>query len=205
MRYQGKITTWKDEQGYGFITPNAGGKQVFIHIKSFAQGKKHPFGNELVTYQLITDGKDRLSAGKVLYAGYLKHKPLTIGKSAFPIYFALAFIVLMCLAVIVGTLSSFVLFIYATTSLLTFMLYWGDKRAAENGGHRTPEKTLQLLSLAGGWPGGLFAQRTFRHKSTKKSFQATYWATVLLNLIGLFTLGSPAMMKLLRSLLNIGS
>ena len=205
MRYQGKITTWKDDQGYGFITPNGGGKQVFIHIKSFALGKKRPLGNELVTYQLNTDVKGRFSAEEVLYVGYHKHKPLTIGKSAFPIYFALTFIVLMCLAVIIGTLSPFILAIYATTSLLTFILYWVDKRAAENGGHRTPEKTLHLLSLGGGWPSGLFAQRIFRHKSTKKSFQTTYWATVFLNLIGWFILGSPAVMKLLHSLLDISS
>lgn len=205
MHYQGKITTWKDDQGYGFITPNGGDKQVFIHMKSFALGKKRPFGNELVTYQLNTDEKGRLSAEEVLYVGYHQHKPLTIGRSAFPIYFTLAFIMLMYLAVIIGTLSPFILVIYATTSLLTFILYWGDKRAAENGEHRTPEKTLQLLSLVGGWPGGLFAQRIFRHKSTKKSFQATYWVVVFLNLIASFILGSPAVMKLLRPLLDISS
>jgi cold shock CspA family protein len=37
MRYQGKITTWKDDQGFGFITPNMGGEPVFVHIKAFRQ------------------------------------------------------------------------------------------------------------------------------------------------------------------------
>jgi hypothetical protein len=31
MRYQGKITNWKDEQGFGFITPNGTGTQIFVH------------------------------------------------------------------------------------------------------------------------------------------------------------------------------
>lgn len=39
MRIEGKITTWKDEQGYGFITPDNGGPQVFVHIKAFLDGK----------------------------------------------------------------------------------------------------------------------------------------------------------------------
>lgn len=32
MRHQGKITNWKDEQGFGFVTPNGGGKDVFLHV-----------------------------------------------------------------------------------------------------------------------------------------------------------------------------
>ena len=174
MRYQGKITTWKDDQGFGFITPNGGGKDVFIHFKSITNSRKRPTGNELVSYQVATDAKGRLNASEVHYVGDFKEKPVTIGKSAYPVYFALIFLTLMCLAAFLGTLPPFVLAIYIVTSLLTIILYWTDKRAAKNGTQRTPEKTLQLLSLAGGWPGGLFAQRIFRHKSSKKSFQFAY-------------------------------
>ena len=186
MRYQGKITTWKDDQGFGFITPNGGGKDVFIHVKSITNSGKRPVGNELVSYQVNTDAKNRLSATEVHYVGDFKEKPVTIGKSAYPIYFALIFLIFMCLAVFLETLPLFVLAIYSATSLLTFILYWSDKRAAENGTQRTPESTLQLLSLVGGWPGGLFAQRIFRHKSTKKSFQFVYWAIVFINIAALF-------------------
>jgi uncharacterized membrane protein YsdA (DUF1294 family) len=132
-----------------------------------------------------------------------KQKPLTLGQSAVPVYFTLAFLMLMCLAVMTGALPAVILLIYATISLLTFILYWKDKRAAEHGARRTPEITLQSLSLIGGWPGGLFAQRIFHHKSNKKPFQLTYWLVVLINLAGLFAIVSPAPVKFLHSLLEI--
>jgi cold shock CspA family protein len=62
MRHQGKITSWKDEQGFGFITPNAGGKQVFVHINAFSSRQRRPDLNEIVTYQLNTDAKGRVFA-----------------------------------------------------------------------------------------------------------------------------------------------
>ncbi len=203
MRYQGKITTWKDEQGFGFITPNGGGKDVFIHFKSITNSRKRPVGSELVSYQVATDAKGRLSATEVQYVGDFKDKPMTIGKSAYPVYFALIFLTLMCLAAFLKTLPMYILAFYAATSLLTFILYWTDKRAAKNGTQRTPEKALQLLSLAGGWPGGLFAQRIFRHKSIKKSFQFVYWTTVFINIMILFTIVSPSSRRLLNTLLGL--
>jgi cold shock CspA family protein len=34
MRTRGKITHWNGEKGYGFITPESGAKQVFVHISA---------------------------------------------------------------------------------------------------------------------------------------------------------------------------
>ena len=109
----------------------------------------------------------------------------------------------MCLAVFLGTLPPYVIATHATASLLTFILYWADKHAAENGKQRTRENTLQLLSLVGGWPGGLFAQRIFRHKSTKKSFQFVYWLTVFFNIAVLFVMISPSGRRLFKAFLGL--
>lgn len=65
-------------------------------------------------------------------------------------------------------------------SLLTFFAYCYDKRQAEAGEWRVPEATLQGLALIGGWPGAFLAQRVFRHKTAKLSFQFTFWVIVLL-------------------------
>ena len=77
---------------------------------------------------------------------------------------------------------------YAVASLATFLAYAIDKRAARLGRRRTPERTLLLLGLAGGWPGALLAQRLVRHKSSKASFQAKYWCTVALNVTAIMLL-----------------
>ena len=36
MRYKGKLTTWKDDQGFGFATTHETSERVFVHIKNFS-------------------------------------------------------------------------------------------------------------------------------------------------------------------------
>ncbi len=66
-------------------------------------------------------------------------------------------------------------------SLFAFFSYRSDKRRAEAGAWRIPEITLHLTALLGGWPGAFLAQRMFRHKVSKVSFQLTFWAVILLH------------------------
>ena len=74
---------------------------------------------------------------------------------------------------------------------LTFLADALDKSAARRGAWRTPERTLHLLALAGGWPGAWLAQRLLRHKSAKPAFRSVFRATVVLNVAGLIVLASP--------------
>jgi uncharacterized membrane protein YsdA (DUF1294 family) len=79
----------------------------------------------------------------------------------------------------------FIIVFYLIISAVTFIVYALDKSAAEQHRWRIQENTLHLLSLLGGWPGALAAQRILRHKSQKVTFQIVYWATVGFNLAGL--------------------
>ena len=64
---------------------------------------------------------------------------------------------------------------------ITFLIYRTDKRRAEAGAWRIPESTLHFASLMGGWPGAFLAQRTYRHKTSKTSFQLVFWFIVILH------------------------
>ena len=66
-------------------------------------------------------------------------------------------------------------------NMATFLAYWIDKHAAQTGRWRTPENTLHLLALAGGWPFAWMAQQVLRHKSRKAAFRAMYWFAASLN------------------------
>lgn len=57
---------------------------------------------------------------------------------------------------------------------------------------RIRERTLHLLSIAGGWPGALIGQQWLRHKSVKASFRRVFWLTVLLNVVAFALLCTPA-------------
>jgi len=66
-------------------------------------------------------------------------------------------------------------------SVVSFFLYWKDKRAAVRGAWRTRERTLLLWSLLGGWPGALLGQKLFRHKRRKLRFMAPFWACTVVH------------------------
>lgn len=94
---------------------------------------------------------------------------------------ALTFLALVAGLVVAGKLPLAVLAGYLAASLLAFAVYACDKSAARKCQRRTPESSLHLIALLGGWPGALLAQRLLRHKSKKASFLLVFWGTVILN------------------------
>lgn len=203
MRYQGRITTWKDDKGFGFITPNGGGEQVFLHISSFSNRQRRPVGNEPVTYALTVDGRGRQQATSVAFVDGKPAPSAPPRRSSFPPIFAIGFLAFVVIVVLAGRLPLAVLVMYLIASLVAFFTYAFDKSAARRDQWRIRESTLHGFALLGGWPGALAAQRLLRHKSAKASFQATFWVTVTLNCGALGWLLSPSGTKMLQSVLGV--
>ncbi len=55
MRTKGKLISWDDEKGFGFIKPTNGSAQVPIYINAFHNQNRRPETNQLVTHALFTD------------------------------------------------------------------------------------------------------------------------------------------------------
>jgi uncharacterized membrane protein YsdA (DUF1294 family)/cold shock CspA family protein len=202
VRYQGKISDWKDDKGFGFITPNGGDQLVFVHIKSFSSRQQRPVGNEIVTYELTHDAKGRPQAERVAFVGKQAMPARSSGQGNAPLVLTMAFVVLIAGSVLAGRLPVTIAGLYLGASLVAFIAYALDKSAARNDQWRTKESTLHLIALAGGWPGALAAQRLLRHKSRKESFQSVFWGTVILNCSALAWLYSSSGTEALRAMLG---
>ncbi|MEQ2356201.1 DUF1294 domain-containing protein [Pseudoalteromonas piscicida] len=107
------------------------------------------------------------------------------------ITFALLFLVAVWQAHWLYNMSIYIPSYFTGLSFFTFIMYAWDKRQAKLSAHkkvnRTPERTLQLLSLLGGWPGALIAQQWLRHKSQKRRFIVVLWLCIVLNVASILS------------------
>jgi uncharacterized membrane protein YsdA (DUF1294 family)/cold shock CspA family protein len=185
MRYVGRISDWNDAKGFGFVTPNGGGDRAFVHVNAFGRQGRRPVAGDLIAYTVQRDAKGRLNAGAVRFADAraARAKSAPGFHNTFPrrSVATFAFAVLVA-AGLLHKLPVEVVFAYVAMSGVAVLLYAFDKSAAVRGWRRTPENTLHMVAMLGGWPGALLAQGLFRHKSSKASFQAVFWMTVLVNL-----------------------
>lgn len=90
---------------------------------------------------------------------------------------------------------------YLALSAITLGVYAADKAAARANQWRIPERTLHVLSLAGGWPGALVGQEWLRHKSIKPAFRVVFWLTAAINVAAFLLLFSPYGRPLLTAVL----
>jgi len=181
MRAKGKIISWNEGKGYGFILPLAGGEQVFLHITALNNRGRSPEIGQVVTYSISADKQGRPCAANATLAGDKIQENRKKGTGTFSILLGIIFIGIVGLSVLSGKLPFIILSLYVGLSIITYLAYALDKSAAKRGAWRTQESTLHLISLAGGWPGALIAQQKLRHKSKKESFRFVFWVTVLLS------------------------
>jgi uncharacterized membrane protein YsdA (DUF1294 family)/cold shock CspA family protein len=198
MRNTGKIRSWNEQKGFGFIRSSAGGKELFLHISALRNRSRVPRIGQTVTYTLATDKQGRPCAAQALLPGDRISSSHANRGTIGAIFVAVAFLCLVASLVFAKLLPILILLGYLAVSLVTFLAYASDKNAAKKGTWRTSEGTLHWLSLAGGWPGALIAQQALRHKFRKQSFRAVFWATVIINCAALIWICTPNGSQLLQ-------
>lgn len=178
MTEEGKLTTWKDDKGFGFITPASGEPEIFVHVSAFVNRRRRPVMNDRVKFHAQTGTDGRRQAANVSFHGDI---PNVLTPVRMSLFVALGFLAYIGWSVYQATIPSGILWLYILVSGVTFVLYGHDKSAAQKGRRRVPESSLHFLELIGGWPGALVAQRFYHHKSAKLSFQLGFWFCVIIN------------------------
>ncbi|MFN3912866.1 DUF1294 domain-containing protein [Hyphomonas sp.] len=185
LRVRGRLINWSDERGFGFLAPDGGGQDVFVHASAFAKEGRHiEIGLE---YEFTVDfGKDgRPKAKRVTRVVVAKAAPSLLSQIVqrgprFLVIPAFLFIVLAIASVQPISENWFV--IYGVASVACFAGYGLDKLAANQKAWRVSETILLLIGLVGGWPGGILGQEIFRHKTQKRSFRTLFWMSVAINM-----------------------
>ena len=66
MPQTGTLRSWNDDRGFGFIAPNDGGPEVFVHISALPRDGTRPTVGEKVTFELAKGRDERLQATEVV-------------------------------------------------------------------------------------------------------------------------------------------
>lgn len=170
VRQRGIIVKWDDEKGFGFIAPEVGTGDVFAHIKAVVGARRPVVGDEVWYFP----GKDDRGRARATQVQFVTATGLPTGRTL-ALNFSAAFVAALALSAWAGRISAVFPVVYAMMSAVTVAAYWHDKTNARHGASRLPESGLHLLEFFGGWPGALVAQRWFRHKNRKLSYQLVFW------------------------------
>jgi len=173
---QGYIIHFNEKKGYGFIRTDAYEENIFVHISKVHNANTLEQGQE-VEFK-VEETSRGFSAIQVM-AGSKQRSPYFIFGAISALFILLVF---AYFSQKIHLLLAYLLSI----NLTTFLLYGYDKLIAGGDKLRVPELNLQTLALLGGSPFALLAQKFFRHKTIKGSFQLLYWAIVLLQIALLY-------------------
>ncbi len=194
---KGLVVQWDDDRGFGFIGSQQG--SVFLHISVFKGSRRPKVGDEVVFgHKLNTKGKlqatfARLNELEVDQESIRQKKKSKnrhakqhrrsrysqIGTREYLDILAIVICLVGLWQFYHGSSIWLVPAIYGVVSLVSIGQYSVDKRRAKSHEWRIPESYLHLIEWLGGWPGAIFAQIHFNHKTTKQSYQVVFQVIII--------------------------
>lgn len=60
--YKGVLKTWKDDRGFGFIQPENGDKDIFVHVSSLKGMARRPNRGDVLFYEVAKDAGGKFKA-----------------------------------------------------------------------------------------------------------------------------------------------
>lgn len=66
---KGYLKTWKDDRGFGFIKPESGGQDIFIHISALKGTARRPVKGDTIFYRMMQDANGKYRAGNARIEG----------------------------------------------------------------------------------------------------------------------------------------
>jgi uncharacterized membrane protein YsdA (DUF1294 family)/cold shock CspA family protein len=177
-RRLGRLDSWNDERGFGYVRTDESAELLFVHIKSFRTRPRRPLAGDPLTFIEGTGRNGRPAAEDVEIDGLPAPAPgKPSGPRRTPIADVTRVMAALSIFIAVATLSALgrapIWFgvLYYTMGLASLMLYSADKRYAIAGRSRVRETSMHVVDALFGIGGGLFAQHVFRHKTRKRAFR----------------------------------
>ncbi len=174
---KGQIIKCYEAKGFGFIG-RRGDQDIFVHTSDCKFMLSGSLVGEEVEYKISRDSQGRACAVNVMLANQ-KQKRLP---SIFYTALVLGFVGFLGYAVFINRYPIEMIYLISGLSLFSLLAYAKDKSAAMKGRWRVSENTLHISALLGGWPGAVFAQAMFNHKTSKQPFRMFFWLTIMINI-----------------------
>lgn len=67
MRFDGTLTKWNDDRGFGFVTPDVGDGELFAHISAFPKRGGRPTVGERISFEVTAGADGKKKAINIAY------------------------------------------------------------------------------------------------------------------------------------------
>ena len=134
MRFEGRLKSWNDERGFGFIEPRDGGQDIFVHASAMPTGIGRPLPGQALSFQVeLNRGGKKRATNVGISLGERRPRPARRARTtdwSAPSALAIpAFIAVYVAVALTWGVAAWVALAYAALSIVCLFAYAFDKSA----------------------------------------------------------------------------